>query len=103
MTGDWVRGLIAYLLLSLGSLVIFLLLYSRPLHADVTLQGLDAVMQIASHINTLLIVFYVAVAVLFVGDGLGAVSNRTGLWPGMAVSQLVDLPTLSSSRCCGSC
>ncbi len=63
--GDWVRGLVAYLLLSLGSFIIFLLLYSRPLHADVTAQGLDAVMQIASHINTLLIVFYIAVAVLF--------------------------------------
>ena len=63
--GDWVRGMIMYLLISLGSFIVFLLVYSQPLHANVTTQGVDAIMQIASHINTLLVVFYSAVALIF--------------------------------------
>ena len=61
---DWARGLIVYLVISLGCLIVFWLVYSWPLHAEVAKQGIEAVMQIAAYVNMLLIVFYVSVGLL---------------------------------------
>ena len=56
--GDWVMGLVVYVVASLGVPVVFALVYSPFLHAGVTVQGAAAVLQIAGQINWLLKSFY---------------------------------------------
>ena len=80
-TKDWARGLIVYLFISLGCLILFWLVYSWPLHADVTKQGIEAVMQIAAQVNTLLIVFYLTVGLLLLLVAWGLYRSETANGP----------------------
>jgi tetratricopeptide (TPR) repeat protein len=61
---DWIRGTIAYLLISLGAFLIFWLIYGGLLHASPSGQGLAAIMEIAGEISSLLILFYAVMGVL---------------------------------------
>ena len=63
-TGDWIRGAFVYVLISLGGVAIFVVVYTGLVGAGVSAQGLTAVMEITSQVNQLLIAFYVAVAIV---------------------------------------
>ncbi len=61
---EWVRGAIAYVLISLGSFLIFWLIYSGLLRANPSAQGLAAVMEIVGEISNLLIFYYLVMGIM---------------------------------------
>ena len=63
-TGDWIRGALVYVMVSLGGLAVFALIYSGFIGANVTAQGLAAVMEITTQVNYFLIVYYAAVGIV---------------------------------------